>query len=148
MHAFLVDSEEAYKAVIENFPEPANARYLRRAREELASIYLRTRRYDEAEEIYRSFTIEDDKETKLKATGFAGLVVVASLRGKYEESNRIYANDLKPLMDELIQRGLMRTDDELYRLVEKAHEFNQQQLKSRKGIEGLLKSANGAKSGR
>jgi len=130
-HAFLVDDEAAWKAVINNFRNDSSADwYRRRAKEELASLYLRTNRYEEAEEIYREFTLEDDKDLSLKATGYAGLVVIRSLQGQYEESNRLCADKLLPLLLPLMRDGKLDRSDELFDLVRKAVTHNNRQLKN------------------
>ncbi|MFQ5733326.1 MAG: serine/threonine-protein kinase [Planctomycetaceae bacterium] len=120
--AMNVNDEESWKAVIEYFPSPRDRRFRLRARESLASLYVRKERYGEAEEIYRSFTIEDDNDDALKAAGYAGLAVVASLQGDAVKSQRFIIDKLNPLR----RKGSL-TNRELEQWVQEAERRNKKQ---------------------
>ena len=132
----LVDDEDAWQAIVDNFKDPKDSLYRRRAREELASIYLRTERYDEAEKVYKNFTVEDDKDKSLIATGHAGLAVIASLQEEYLESQKIIQYDLRPLL----QDRKVTIPRQLELLIRRTFERNQQQLgkKSQLKLEELF----------
>jgi len=91
----LETDEEAWQAVIDNFPdEPPNANYQRQARERLAWIYLNTDRWNEAETLYVQLSSYGNEDQRLMAIGLAGQAVIASLRGDFQQSQRIVAFDL------------------------------------------------------
>jgi len=91
----LETDEEAWQAVIDNFPdEPPNANYQRQARERLAWIYLNTDRWNEAEQLYVQLSSYGNEDQRLMAIGLAGQAVIASLRGDFQQSQRIIAFDL------------------------------------------------------
>lgn len=91
--AIQIGDEASYRAVIDNFKGPEDRRIRLRAKEVLAMIYLRSERYADAAKIYRSFTIEDDKDTTLIAKGYAGLAIIAFSKGRYRESQRIIVDN-------------------------------------------------------
>ncbi len=132
----LVDDENAWRAVVENFKDPKDIMYRRRANEELASLFLRTERYAEAQKIYKGFTVEDDKDKSLIATGYAGLAVIASLQEQYSESQQIIQFKLLPL----VRDGKVRIPRQLELLMRRAFARNQQQLgkKSQLRLEELF----------
>lgn len=118
--ALLVEDEDAWKAVIDNFPESKDREWRRTARLGLAMLYLHQRRLGEAEKIFRDFTVEDDKNEVLKARGYAGLAVIASLRGQHQQSQKIILDDFDPFRDKLDDRQLRRYVEETYRLNNKS----------------------------
>jgi eukaryotic-like serine/threonine-protein kinase len=87
--AMLINDEPSWRAVIDYHKDPKDRRTRLRAKEALAMLYLRGERYADAEKIYRSFIIEDDKDETLKAKGYAGLAVIAFQKRKYRESEKI-----------------------------------------------------------
>ena len=120
------NSEDAWKAVIERFPSPDDANSRRVAMDELALLYVRTRRYEEAAELYRQLTLLDEKEEKWRASGHAGLYVIASLKGRHEDSSRIFATELLPLLKSLCNARppKLTRSDPLYILVRNAYDSN------------------------
>lgn len=83
--------EPRWLAVLDYYgADPRNAQSARRAREGLASLYLRTQRRTEAKAVYEKLVSEgqmvgDHPQT---ATGRAGLAVVAALDGDFDEARR------------------------------------------------------------
>lgn len=92
--ASLLDDEAAWKAVIDDFPDAGLEG--RHAQEQLAMIYLRQRRFDEARAIFDEFAGLGDSEPAWRAFGLAGQVIVYSLLDDPTQSQRVW-NDLKPL---------------------------------------------------
>ena len=81
----LVDDEDAWLAVIAHkLPDP---NYIRPAKEQLALLYLRTSRYNDAERIFDEFSALDDEEYQTK--GNVGTAVIASLKGDHQRSREI-----------------------------------------------------------
>ena len=78
--------EDAWLAVINNFPQ--DKMYKRRAQEQLALLYLKLRRFDEASAIYRELVNQRDGEP-YRATGIAGEAIIASLKGEHEKSQHL-----------------------------------------------------------
>lgn len=113
--ALLVNDEDAWKAIIEYFPEPKDREWSRTARQGLAMLYLHQRRLDESEKIFRDFTTEDDKNEVLKARGFAGLAVIAALRGEHQKSQKIILDDFDKYRDKLTDQQLRRFVEETFR---------------------------------
>ncbi|GAB4153676.1 MAG: serine/threonine-protein kinase [Planctomycetaceae bacterium] len=109
----LLNDEDAWKAVSQYFPEPENRSYRNNAQLGLAMLYLRSQRFAEAEAIFKEFTIVDDKDETLKATGYAGLAVSAAFQGDEDRSRRIIADDLAPYREKLNDRELQRLIDEI-----------------------------------
>jgi len=109
----LVDDEEAWKAVGENFP--ADTFYLPRAQQQLAALYLQQNRLDEASALFGYFVSTAGLDPEYKARGFAGQAVIASLRGENSESQRIIVDDVLPVnklldrqMAELVRQAILR----------------------------------------
>lgn len=126
-YAMTRDSEEAWKTIIERFPGPADATTRRVAMDELALLYVRTRRYEEAAELYREMTLLDKKEEKWRAAGHAGLYVIASLNGHHEDASRIFATELLPLLKSLCNKKpdpKLTRSDPLYIMVRNAYDSN------------------------
>jgi serine/threonine-protein kinase len=125
LRAIEINDEASWKAVLNNFykdPQDLGQRQMRRrAKEALAMVYLRTERYADAEKIYYSFTIEDDKDHTLKAKGFAGLALIAFGKGQYRESQRI-------IVDNELRTTEWLKETELGRLMEKIYERNREIL--------------------
>ncbi len=83
-HAAQIGTEEAWRGVIEYFPEK---QYLvRRAKQQLARIYLREGKYARALKIFDEFAALDETEPEFRAFGLAGKCGVLTLQGRYHES--------------------------------------------------------------
>lgn len=114
----LVDSEAAWKAVIINFPEATLEK--QRAQEQLALLYLRKRRLDEALAIFDQFAGFSDRDPEWKAFGLAGQAIIYSLKEEYRQSQQVLTV-LRPLykrldtkMQELIGETLERNQRKIY----------------------------------
>lgn len=119
--AQLVNDEEAWKAVGKYYPEPKDQQSERLARLGLAMLYLHSSRLEEAEQIFKKFTLEDPKDESLKARGYAGLAVIAGLREEYAKSQRIILDDFSKYREKL-------SDPKLRRFVEDAYRHNSTKL--------------------
>ena len=73
---------EGWQAVIDHFP--TSGPHLIEAKEQIALLHLGQKHYDEAEKIFEEFTA--DRLDPVKAKGYAGLSIVAALRGDYQKS--------------------------------------------------------------
>lgn len=116
-----IDSEAAWKAVVEH--PSGESLFKRRAQEQLAMLFLREGRLDDAEAIYREFTAQRASDPALAATGYAGLAVIAGLRNDHEESQTIIGVHLRDLREHL--------DPSMTRLVREAIRVNVRELGDR-----------------
>lgn len=133
------DTEEAWRAVIEYFPDETHL--ARRAKQQLARIYLLDGRYAEAMELFDELAALGETEAEFRAFGLAGRGSVLMLEGKHEQSARIL-DELYPAIDQL-------RDRQMRQLVSAAVRRNREQLgaqTSRKWSEWLQREveANGA----
>jgi serine/threonine-protein kinase len=80
-------AENAWRAVIEYFPETAENRIsIHRAEQQLARLYLRQERNDEARRVFEKFVALDDADAEeFRAFGFAGLCLLATAAGDVAE---------------------------------------------------------------
>lgn len=79
-------TEDAYEAVIENFPEDKDRFWVSAAQMRLGLLRLYKRDFAGAEEMFREMQLSSDQTTQINgATGYA---VVAAARGDTEEFNR------------------------------------------------------------
>jgi len=113
----LIDDEAAWRAVIDYFPEAELE--ARRAREHLALLLLRDRRFDEARELFEQLASQDENDPSSRARGLAGLAALASIQEDYQESRRIIALQLTPLHENL--------DEQTYLLVQETLRNNRRQ---------------------
>ena len=97
-YASKLGTEEAWQSVSTYFPD--NDYYVRRAKEQLAQIYLREENYGRAKDLFEEFARAEDSEEELRAFGLAGLCVVLTLEGKYHESAETL-NQLLPIRGKL-----------------------------------------------
>ena len=109
----LVDDEDAWKAVGENFP--GDTFYVPRAQQQLAALYLQQNKLDKAKVLFDHFVSTAGLDPEYKARGFAGQAVIASLRGEYNESQRIIVDDVLAVnklldrqMAELVRQAILR----------------------------------------
>jgi len=92
------NTEEAWRAVIDYFPNDKT--YTPRAKQQLARLYLQRDDYARALTYFDEFAAYDAVEAEYRAFGLGGRVVVYSVQGQPQESNRVLV-DLKPLRDRL-----------------------------------------------
>ena len=98
----LENDEKAWLAVANYFPNETH--YVGFARAELARLYLQSGRLDEAAEVYAGFATPDQSDPVLRARGYAGLAVIAGVRGDFESSNNIILQEVQPLQEHLDDR--------------------------------------------
>lgn len=97
-YASEIGTEEAWQSVIDYFPEKE---YLaRRAKQQLARVYLRQGDYDRALALFRAFAALDDSDGEFRAFGLAGQCGVLCLKGQYRESAAT-ADQLWPIRGKL-----------------------------------------------
>lgn len=95
----LANDETAWMDVIHH---PDNSRVEKdRAKEQLALIYLQSRRFDEAGKIFQDFTSRGILHKDLLAKGLAGQAVIASLEGDVNKSHNLISLQLKQVSDKL-----------------------------------------------
>jgi hypothetical protein len=109
-HAKQVDTEAAWKAVINKFPD-AGLYYHNLAKQGLAYYYIRTHEFDKAIEPLKDLAAQDD----FKPFGLAGLVVVYTAMGDDKsayDANEQLTTDMKaplakqtPQMAELLNKA-------------------------------------------
>ena len=75
-YASKIGTEEAWKSIIENFKDKGY--FVDRANQQLALIYLREKRYEEAIEIFEDLVNLGEDESELRAFGLAGQGYVVS----------------------------------------------------------------------
>jgi hypothetical protein len=79
-------AEAAWRAVIDYFPENAeNKVWIHRAEQQLALLYLRQERNDEARRVFEKFAAFDEAEETFRAFGVAGLCLLATAAGDVAE---------------------------------------------------------------
>ncbi len=99
------DTEEAWRAVIEYFPEETHL--VRRAKQQLARICLLDGRYDEALELFDELAALGETEAEFRAFGLAGRGSVLMLQGRHDESARVL-DELHPTIEHLQDRQMRR----------------------------------------
>lgn len=125
MLASIFRSEAYWTAVVEYFPQ--EEAYVRKAKQELALIYLRNNNYAAARRIFDEFANLESVEEDFRAFGLAGLIVLDSVEQRHEAALHRAAElaplreKLEPRMGELLShairaslRALNREDDELW----------------------------------
>lgn len=83
------NKEEAWQAVIENFPDAMLEK--RRAQEQLAILYLKSKRFEQAGTILEQFVAEGAGNESLHAIALAGHAIAAGMQGDESESQRLLA---------------------------------------------------------
>ena len=84
--------------MLEYFPE--NEAVVRRAKQQLARIYLRERDDTRAMALFEQFAAAADTDKEFRAYGLAGKAGLLTLQGKYSESADVLA-ELLPIRGEL-----------------------------------------------
>jgi len=92
------NDERGWRAVAEHFPE--DSRYLQLAQQQLLRLYLQDDRFGEALELCDVFVNRSDVPM-LQAKGLTARAVIASVRGRHSESQRIIEKDLQPFREHL-----------------------------------------------
>jgi len=102
-YASRVGTEEAWQAVIEHFPDQQLA--VRRAKQQLARIYLRDTNYQDALEIFDELAALGESEEEFRAFGLAGKCGVLTLQGEYRQSAAVM-DELWPIRTKLKDRQI------------------------------------------
>ncbi|MFW5693199.1 MAG: serine/threonine-protein kinase [Thermoguttaceae bacterium] len=97
------DTEDAWRAVIEYFPEETHL--ARRAKQQLARICLLEGRYGEALTIFDELAALGETEAEFRAFGLAGRGSILMLQGKHEASAAVL-DQLLPAIDQLRDRQM------------------------------------------
>lgn len=118
LHARVMGTEEAWKAVIEYFPDRADDVAL--AKTQLVLIYLGQDRLDEALALCDELAAESDTESEWRAFGLAGRCGILTMQGRYRQSTQAL-NELWPI------RSYLR-DDFMNRLLLYAVQTNRENL--------------------
>jgi len=106
------NKEEAWQAVIDHFPEAELEK--RRAQEQLAILYLKSKRSEQAVAILDEFVSEGQTNESLHAIGLAGLAIAAGMNGDESGSQRMLAelepkvHQISPTMGDLLLQFLNR----------------------------------------
>jgi len=107
LYAATRDTEAAWRAVIEYFPDKPG--YVRRAKQQLAEIYLLDGHTGRAMSIFTELADDAQADDSIRAFGLAGRGVVFAIEGQHERSAR-ELDKLHPLHEQL-------TDPRITRLV-------------------------------
>ena len=119
LDASRIGTEEAWRAVIEYFPE--KDRYTYPAKQQLARLYLQQGDYDRAWAIFEEFAnLQAPGQQPLRAFGLAGQYGVLTLQGKDRQAASVL-NQLWPMrrflvdrqMQQLLQYALKKNRDKL-----------------------------------
>jgi serine/threonine-protein kinase len=114
-YAMQEPSNEAWQAVIDNFPDESV--YVNGARKQLSMNYLRDDDYEKALDVFHALAVMDD-EPELRAFGLAGQCWVWTLTGESQKAAQaldefmplLLAGKLTdPGMAELLRRGVLET---------------------------------------
>jgi serine/threonine-protein kinase len=104
VHASRLGTEAAWRAVIDNFADKEN--YVRRAKQQLARMYLQTGEYNRALAAFRELADLNPRQDELRAFGLAGQAIVLARQNKHDQSTALMT-DLQPLRDELKDEQLL-----------------------------------------
>ena len=91
-------TEEAWRSVQEYFPEKESV--VRRAKQQLARIYLRNHDDARALAIFDEFAAATDADKEFRAYGLAGKAGILTMEGKFHESSHVL-DELWPIRGEL-----------------------------------------------
>ena len=117
------EDEDAWKAVIDRFRGPADKVYRYQAMEQLGLLYLRTQKFDQAEQVFEDMSQlkGGELEAKYKTKALAGQIVVADLRGETERVGELleelqsqkldYRSRLGGYVEAIIQRRRSQSDE-------------------------------------
>jgi hypothetical protein len=100
-------TEDAWRAVIDYFPDPKDAYFANRARQELAMIYLQRGGAEQrALEYFNQLAnLDAADDVEFKAIGLAGQAIVLSLEKKHLEASKKLA-ELRPIVLKIRDRRL------------------------------------------
>lgn len=106
----LSNSEDAWKAVITNFPD--DEFYKSHAQIRLGLLLIRERRYEDAKVIFQEL-IDSNQSESIQTNGYAGLMALESINGNASRSQEIWKlrvenhlNDLDTEMIDYVKRAL------------------------------------------
>jgi hypothetical protein len=109
-YASQIGTEDAWRSVFEYFPEQG---YLaRRAKQQLARIYLRERDDARALAIFQEFAALGDTDLEFRAYGLTGECGLLTLQGKYRESAAVL-DELWPIRGELHDAQMQKMLDDV-----------------------------------
>ena len=97
-YASELGTEDAWWSVIEYFPDKEYMVF--RAKQQLARIYLREGKYDQAMTLFEEFAFSGEPDGEMRAFGLAGQCGVLTLQGRYHESAALLAQ-LWPIRHQL-----------------------------------------------
>jgi len=106
------NSEEALKSVDEYFGDDPKSEYeVRLANQELARLYLRENRLEEAYALFDSFALMGDTDREFRAFGLAGKVYVLILRDQYDDAGKVLGefDPLRDYLDDQFMGQILRT---------------------------------------
>jgi len=106
LYAMEVDTEDAWRAVIEYFDQPQYRLYHVRAKQQLARIYVDKGNDEAAMRIFEEFAALDDSQPELRVWGLAGKCWILTKQKQYEQSMAVFA-ELWPLRRYLEGNALM-----------------------------------------
>jgi serine/threonine-protein kinase len=104
------DNEEAWKAVIDHFPDTF---FANQARKQLVWLYLRRVEYPKAEEVLNQLALLDGSQQELRAFGLAGLYWVAAQQQQPREAAEALS-ELLPILPQLRDRQMGRMLRQLF----------------------------------
>ncbi len=104
------DNEEAWKAVINHFPDTF---FANQARKQLVWLYLRRVEYPKAEEVLNQLALLDGSQQELRAFGLAGLYWVAAQQEQPREAAEALS-ELLPILPQLRDRQMGRMLRQLF----------------------------------
>jgi serine/threonine-protein kinase len=106
LHATRVDTEDAWRAVIEYFDGKQYESYHIKAKQQLGRLYLEQGDDAAAMEIFTEFANLEDSQPELRAWGLAGQCWILTKQKKYKESSAVFGEYLP--LDRRLQDPLMR----------------------------------------
>jgi len=116
IYAVHVDTESAWKAVVDYFPDTY---WANRAKQQLAWFYLRKDDYDRAKAMFEELAMLDGSQQELRAFGLAGQYWVLKQQQKPEDAAQVLS-ELLPILPSLRDRQIGRMIWQLFRKSEEA----------------------------
>ena len=116
-YASKYDTEEWWKSIKYYFK--GKRYYVDRANQQLALLYLKEGRYEDAKKIFEDLSNLGNEELELRAFGLAGESVVYSEQGKYKESDKV--------LNEFVHIGDYLNNPQMQRYIAEAINRNRSQ---------------------
>jgi eukaryotic-like serine/threonine-protein kinase len=107
-YASKVGTEPAWNSIKKYYGNKSY--FVERANQQLALIYLREKRNDEANDIFDELVNLGDEDSELRTFGLAGKGVVLSRQGKYRESGK-WIDEFLAIMNSLSKQQVQRFFD-------------------------------------